>query len=153
MPEPELAIISFTSRRHCSRSWPAQFRKSLRNNKSARMLACAAPHGSLPIRPIVITLGRVRGYTDHRRVLHPGLRREGRGKLEASVRGNDLDQSLDEYQNKKDDLIRSVLTLCPWKHFLYLPAIYSLHVTLNKMMWRWKELFKWWHEILLNAAF
>lgn len=42
----ELAIISFTSRRHCSRSWPAQFRKSLRNNKSARILACTATERS-----------------------------------------------------------------------------------------------------------
>lgn len=54
------SIISFTSRRHCSRSWPAQFRKSLRNNKSADPVACALCALFLS-GPIVITPARVRG--------------------------------------------------------------------------------------------
>ena len=64
------SIISFTSRRHCSRSWPAQFRKSLRNNKSAWWIP-ATVHARSAIfffffffflsLPIVITPRRVRG--------------------------------------------------------------------------------------------
>ena len=64
------SIISFTSRRHCSRSWPAQFRKSLRNNKSAWWIP-ATVHARSALfffffffflsLPIVITPRRVRG--------------------------------------------------------------------------------------------